>query len=238
MLIGGIFMEMYRRTLVLLLKLMNNIGSTYWANHIKEDIQEWDNYQNVDNHLSAYHKDGLSDLWICEQNGHTIKLEDEVWANVILDNICYIAVHIGRTLKDRNHANTNIDEIIENKVPFIKQNSFQKALIATICRKCNYLDFSSKRVEWSVASIQAQDIVREHFNSNIEDRLIDFQYIKNIDKVVTFRDGVVNEIKQMNYNYSESGDFMRLCYRCGNEDTAIKYFNIEVNHGRIIIKQI
>lgn len=222
-------MEIYETILNLLLLLLSSAGNIYWANYLKEDILDWNINHKVDHHLSAYHKEGIHEYYFTVNNDNIINPCYEVWANGIYNCLCSIAITIAKKYKESLEPNFDYIDIL-GTISINQKEWMSHVTSATICKECGSINFSANRVEWIIANYFAIDIVKEHFVQHNEKKLLDFEYLINLDFVKNHRNVLVENILKHQYNYSKNWDyFMRPCYYCGSEKTAVKYFNIDIN---------
>lgn len=135
--------ELYRLALVTMKELLEQVNATYWASYIAEDINAWDREKDVTHHFNAFHKEGLSDLWICQENGHHIETLLGPWATCLITELCSFSNYNARKIRlGEDSSNITIDEVIEYRKKITSIYNKEYDLAGQACRKCGYLQIS------------------------------------------------------------------------------------------------
>ena len=214
-------MDYYLITLKAIQDFLNFIEEKHWSKWIAEDIYFWETAKHVEHHLKAYHKEGLSDLWICRENNHKLSEEQEPWANSLF--ICLVNISYTFAKKLSKKLTPTLDDI--------KINTHKRTIIADYCFDCEFTLFTKHNIDGyiSIKAIEIE-IIKSLRANNISQTINDILFL-NSSFINVEREKVIKIINQSGFNYTGQNGFMRPCANCKSKNTGIRYFIEEDNKG-------
>jgi hypothetical protein len=205
-------MDFYGMVLRSMFELISKLNMTYWINWINEDITCWERDKSVDHHLNAFHKEGLSDVWVCVQNGFDITVGQEPWAQALHEKLCVVSINLARQIKSKHEV--DIEEALSNAV-------FSRNIQGSRCLKCGFMQLSQSNIDFYLApNIILQEFCERlrigQLNSFVSDVLS-----LNINTIEKERSRIRSMMEKSNISFADTGRFMRPCKKCESADTAV-----------------
>ena len=206
----------YVRALQALIHLFESVGDERWARRIEEDLDRWRRHGRTDRHRARLSGRGpLSDLIICETNGHRVGDVQEVWANELLRRLTLIS---GR-LADDPGTEVSADGDDGPRPPVLE---------GWRCLVCGHGEVDLPGIDRMLAPALLSPLVREAVGSDSLVGLVDRVLAGEIPGLEAGRRRLRGALEEAGVRVVDRQGWMRPCPACGEEaDTAVYRWRLD-----------
>lgn len=235
-------LNFYEHSLRAMERLLTTVGEEYWANRIREDIDQWQTRSDTTHHLSAYGGMGsFNDIGILQSNDHNVTEAQEPWVNTLfewLKSVCYyLAQHPNQniTAEKLSKAVGRYDSALAafvggDKAPASMRRyaNEPRELTGSRCLRCGYSEASNRDIDDLIAEDVIPVMVFRSCEKMTLDKVVDDVLNLDIPGLAETHQELAAAVTASEIVLNDREDWMRPCPHCGSEDTATYRWNVVV----------
>lgn len=209
--------DYYKKSLEILVKILQAEQYDHWANWMLEDLKFWETTKSVEHHLHAYGGMGSFNDVVIGGNDR-----EGIWESRVFGNVQTLAYSLakGDTLK-------TILEGIANR-PNISEISGWR------CRNCGDARINDRDIEFYIVNEFIPKFFVEYIREDKFDEVMNIPKLIDSEEVTKKRESLIDLIKGTNIILNPDTNWVWTCPKCGSSAVCAYRWNVLENEFKLV----